>query len=571
MTLEGTSRLIRFTVPVLLGLGILVFLGLTWSVSLHKFYAIDEFQYGHAAWLVHRGQTPFVDFFDHHFPLIYQVFAPFFSIHGQAADYLFTMRLAMLLLILVTLGSFFLIRPLNRERSAMWAAIFLLSCWPLISRMIEIRPDTLAIALVMLALGSLYPNYNPHFKGCLAGFLLTLGVWSSQKVMVYGMPFVIAFAIDLVRYFRKERRLYLGNPFAFASGSILAMLTFPLSIFLSSGFAAWYTWCIQWPMEHEKTVIGFSWLQYLTPLLIHYWWQIPLLGAGVFALVGQRRREKEFFSHPDLLLLAMLPLTFLSYTMQKVPYTYSLIPFLVVWCLVCGLGTAFLGRMLGSLSLSRNLTLFLGAGGFVVLTALIGFQVPFLRQLAADDNTYQKEMLTLVSQIAGPDDPVYDNSASTLIQPSVHFYYFTNAYIRKTQATRLAEEIPAAIWDKECTLYFHDGRFNQLNPQLKQFLVDHFFPYRGELWVFGKHFQTTNREQMFRAPREGRYFISPESAREGIVLGGKPLEADIFTLEKGEHQLTLPENHPSFYLLWLPADGKKFHPVPQEQPKFSRL
>ncbi|HEV8631126.1 MAG TPA: hypothetical protein VGV61_12480, partial [Thermoanaerobaculia bacterium] len=48
-----------------------------WSVALalRKGYAIDELDYAHAAWSVAQGDLPYRDFFDHHFPLLYQALA----------------------------------------------------------------------------------------------------------------------------------------------------------------------------------------------------------------------------------------------------------------------------------------------------------------------------------------------------------------------------------------------------------------------------------------------------------------------------------------------------------------
>ena len=43
-----------------------------------RFFTIDEYQYGHATWLVAQGAMPYVDFFEHHFPLSYVMHAPIY-------------------------------------------------------------------------------------------------------------------------------------------------------------------------------------------------------------------------------------------------------------------------------------------------------------------------------------------------------------------------------------------------------------------------------------------------------------------------------------------------------------
>ena len=45
------------------------------TFSNERFFSIDEYQYGHATWLVSEGQIPYVDFYEHHFPLSYSLHA----------------------------------------------------------------------------------------------------------------------------------------------------------------------------------------------------------------------------------------------------------------------------------------------------------------------------------------------------------------------------------------------------------------------------------------------------------------------------------------------------------------
>ncbi len=34
-----------------------------------RFFTVDEYQFGHATWLVSEGEKPYLDFYEHHFPL----------------------------------------------------------------------------------------------------------------------------------------------------------------------------------------------------------------------------------------------------------------------------------------------------------------------------------------------------------------------------------------------------------------------------------------------------------------------------------------------------------------------
>src|SRR5262249_17869013 len=50
--------------------------GLRTRYLLRSPLAVDELEHVHAAWLVSKGQTPYVDFFEHHPPLFYFTLAP---------------------------------------------------------------------------------------------------------------------------------------------------------------------------------------------------------------------------------------------------------------------------------------------------------------------------------------------------------------------------------------------------------------------------------------------------------------------------------------------------------------
>lgn len=54
---------------------------------------LDEFEHLHAAWMVANGNTPYVDFFEHHTPLFYFAAAPFLKGANPSYDTVLNMRL----------------------------------------------------------------------------------------------------------------------------------------------------------------------------------------------------------------------------------------------------------------------------------------------------------------------------------------------------------------------------------------------------------------------------------------------------------------------------------------------
>ena len=53
-----------------------VFLALTFALSMFRFFDADEMEHVHSTWHVLHGAVPYVDFFQHHHPLLWYVLAP---------------------------------------------------------------------------------------------------------------------------------------------------------------------------------------------------------------------------------------------------------------------------------------------------------------------------------------------------------------------------------------------------------------------------------------------------------------------------------------------------------------
>ena len=61
------------------------FLALTLVLSIFRFLNDDEVEHVHSAWHVLNGALPYVDFFEHHHPLLWYVLAPVLAITGESA------------------------------------------------------------------------------------------------------------------------------------------------------------------------------------------------------------------------------------------------------------------------------------------------------------------------------------------------------------------------------------------------------------------------------------------------------------------------------------------------------
>ena len=62
-----------------------VFVVLTFALSIFRFLDGDEFEHVHSAWHVLNGAIPYVDFFEHHHPLLWYLLAPVLALTGESA------------------------------------------------------------------------------------------------------------------------------------------------------------------------------------------------------------------------------------------------------------------------------------------------------------------------------------------------------------------------------------------------------------------------------------------------------------------------------------------------------
>ena len=116
----------------------------------------DEFEHSHAAWCVWKGMLPYRDFFEHHTPWYYYTLRPFFhwfsvdvSFESAQSFLIFGRVLSLLLTVFSVFVVFLIGRSLFDRKVGLLAALFLVSQPVFFEKMIEIRPDVLAIPLFL--------------------------------------------------------------------------------------------------------------------------------------------------------------------------------------------------------------------------------------------------------------------------------------------------------------------------------------------------------------------------------------------------------------------------------------
>ena len=516
---------------------------------------------------------PYRDFFEVHFPLVYQVLAPVFVVAGDDPTAIVGMRLGMLPFLALACGAVALLNARQGRLAFLAAPVVLLALPPFVTLATEIRPDAAAAALFLASLGVLrFSRVSDRLCGAASGFLLVASAWGSQKAAFYGSIYALALMADLATQRTDSARAgrpLLRSPAAFVGGVAAGLAVIAIYLTATGSSDDWWNWCFVWAVEHQQRYPGFSWRRYFDPILIDAVWLFVLAAWGLaITLRALGARGRDALRDPDLLLVAALASTFASIALQRAPFPYSFLAFLAVV-------TVFAARGVGNLLAARTrpaLRAVLAIGLLVVLA----LQSATLAPLIASSNAIQLDVLARIGRLTAPGDPAYDNSGGYVARPHAYSYFYTDSFLRESIAETLARDVPRAIVERGAVLHLRDLRFDTLPPALRTFLDRHFQPIDGDISLWGQHYVVPTVGALadtFLASRDDRYFISPASALERGVLtiDGEPVREPIFRLSRGEHRIVYQGPPGELNVLWLPRDGTRWEPRRGLLPTFSRL
>ncbi len=562
-------------VTVALAAALAWFAVLAVRLNLEKNFAIDEFQYAHASWLVARGDVPYRDFFEVHFPFVYQYGALAWLGSPAAADGL--MRLRMLMLPLLGLGVFSVMRLAGaggRRRDGLIAGVLLLACLPFTVFATEIRPDAAAFMLYAASLAVLTARRWPaDLRGFLSGAAFMAALWASQKAWFYGVPVAAAFLVDVLRAARRKtgRPPLVGNPVAFAGGVLAVALPVAGYLTATRSWGPFVQWTVRWAYGHQRNYPALSWTSAFEPFARQYAGYLVLAAAGIAVRWREalkrhdgRRDESRRFDF-EILLAASLAAAFVSFYAQRAPYGYSLLPFIGLVCVYAGTGTGAAYECITTRLARRPSPLVAGAC-LAALLVFVHLRSGMILARASRTSADQRRTLATIGRLTGPDDAVYDNSGSSVARPHAHFYFYTDQVIRQS-GDELAREIPPAIERSGAVMVLRDARYKALPEAVRDYVAAHFQSYDGDLMLWGMEFPGPEGGD-FLAVKAGTYFLSFPGSKAGdgipdevtFRVDGRPADPAGAPLERGRHRVTVEGRDGPFRVLWLPRDGRRWTP-----------
>lgn len=502
----------------------------------------DEFEHLHAAYMVHRGEVPYRDFFEHHGPALYYLLQPLFWWRGAAHSVLWLARLVSCSCALGILWLTWRIAERLNGRPAGLVAVTLLA-WTTIfqAKGIELRPDVPAALLITGCLALALGESVRWQRWLTIGILAGLATLFTQKSIV---PIAgITLAACARSWCRREWRTTLLIPLAIGAGGALtwgiAATVFAAADAQGAFFHGAIEQLLVWPVRSRR------WEQ-LRPTLVAepvVWIAGLVAAASAWRPAGERNTQRDarrFVSVAAIVSVSSLiwvKATYAQFYLLWFPWVAVLAGCqLVDWSrrdvrrsslLAAGLigtlaiavqgalgGRAFSLQTQGALphltaalwqagiAPTVFLVLFLVVAALglwwcvqrhrwqavVTIVAAMGMFHAVLRGMdgAVWSNAEQIRRMSALETRVGADGTVFDGySGFGALRPHAYFYWWINEYsLALMKPAERDEELLAALQEKPPAVVLFDSDLARLPDSVTGWIRAHYEPLEGETWLW---------------------------------------------------------------------------------------
>lgn len=532
-----------------------------YDFSENRFFTVDEYQFGHATWLVSQGQVPYVDFYEHHFPLSYAVHAPLLPSSGDFASRALWLRKAAFAWaaaasLALAAGTWVVAR--SAPMALLCAALPASFGFGLMSA-IDYRADNFAAFgwLVVLAMLEANRVWRRRAVAAACGVGAALVVGMTQKML-----FVAGGALALMWVGDRAGWLGVGDgrgPRIAHPGVVIAAGAASTAVALAVAAAfgmlgpGWDD-TIAFGFEHEALYHRVPLSDYALPFLARTPLSTPpLLAVCAVALFARVNR----FWLPAVAVAAVGGLLLRA----QFPYNYVLLGYLLVHCGARGY-TAAIERI------PRTAVAALRPAALLLPLAVVPDQIGFA--LDTSSNARQLELLDRIERYSGPDDAVIDAAGAALFRPHASRYWYHGSAHRKLWADALENDLVGDYRASRALFWIRDFRTDELSRNVQRYLRRHYVHAAGDLWALG-FLAPPAREgaglTSIDVIRAGEYFVhplqpgsvpptlasGPGGARGGLEIDGAPVEGGRVQLAEGAHRVRVEPGSPGYVLSPLPT------------------
>ncbi len=428
----------------------------------YRYMDADEFEHLHASWLVVKGLVPYLDFFEHHTPLLWYCLAPFFIIFKNNINIIFYSRIFIFVTLILILMILYKLTSLAfNKRIGIYSVFFLTYAVFFMKPALEIRPDVPQVLCWLISLylfvKALYEEKDWQFA--VSGMILGVAFLFSQKTIFAGIGVGIVCVVFLYHNLKNNKALALFfRKIAIFTTGLCAPVLIALAYFYSKGALK------------DFFVLNFAfnsnYVYNFTPygvLKLSFIQNIPFWILGLIGLIYMALHYRKLF------LVIPVCVLFAGFFLVKAPFVQYLMP-LAPLISICA---AFAyDKLAFRLVRSKSRGYVLGAIFLFILLAVlvpIGFQATYAL-------TSNKEQIAVVKYI---QDNTEENSAVygsiNIFNPDVHYLWFQKYAIPTLERIDfgLDYNLSKSLIEHKTKFVFLDGRVPDV---YKEFIINNYNP-----------------------------------------------------------------------------------------------
>jgi 4-amino-4-deoxy-L-arabinose transferase-like glycosyltransferase len=390
---------------ILFTLVFLLLISLLWQ-SIHRYFDHDEFEHIHSAWYIANGFIPYVDFFQHHHPLLWFIILPFFKLFGSSIELVLATRI---LVFIFTIGIFVLVHRITlkltySDEVSLIAVLLLLSVVLFSRKIIEVRPDVPQVFFGLLSVYFFLKYLEDYSSSAMiyAGLCASLSFLFLQKTIFLLLAYTIVFGLLFIL-----KKINLRSLLLFAGSCSLPLILFLLYIIFFNSFDDYLL--TNW-LVNMNTVRIFSSFKYLEKSLkVNYFFWMLSVFSSIYLLFN---RKTEL----PIKIISFLAL-FLLGSVFSVPNPYEQY-FLFTITLLSIIGAYGFTTINSKINFSWKFRVLL-------LILVIALPVYKISSRIQKTNLKQLEKIDFVIKNTTDSDTVYDgNITFNLFRQDIHYFWF---------------------------------------------------------------------------------------------------------------------------------------------------
>lgn len=433
----------------------------------------DEIEFFRATRWIAEGRVPYRDFWEHHTPLQWLLFAPIANVFGGGAgvDAVLAMRWAQLPLWIAACALLLgLLRRGGIAKEARWLALlFLLSTHSFIATAVQYRIDMVGNLAFLGGIALLVSRRWIAF-----GVVMSAAVLANMRLA----PLVVVAAL-IAMFLGEERWRWNPRALRIAIGVAAAAGAFIAGLMLSGAWATFVDGVIRYNSVSNRLAAPLAGNTLLPVLLAPFHLgDVSGVALWILGIAGAVLALRDFRRAGVLQVLALLFVTaVVSVAVTAVQYDYHL---QTTWLLLMLLAAVALQRLLALPS--RAPLLVAAVLAIAVLLNLTRLLTPGIGK-ALD---YQDLVMNEVDRHTPPQSKVWDGTGYALRREPAYRYWFLPAGVRFMAQRGLIErydirnEPPAAI-----VFNYRIHNWLLAFPNVRNFAVHHYVPLYRNLWIPG--------------------------------------------------------------------------------------